>query len=358
GGKYSHPLGNGHALVAGWDGSAIQRMQTRIEHEYSHTGALNFLRDDRYDGRIERLAAFVQDEWKRGADSWSAGLRWETMGTEAHDRHTASVRQRSTVASPVLEWMRKLPGDSQLRMGASRSYKAPNMLDLIPRRFTADNNNSPTNPDNQGNPALRPELAWGLDAGIDYYFAKDSLLSASVYARDIDNVILYSLHRDGERWVSMPANRGSARVHGLTLELRAPLTSSLTVRANATFNHSRLDSVPGPDNRLAAQTPLSSTAALSYKHAALTLDAEFSYEAGGPSRDSATFVSTAAYQRKLDLRATWKLSPHQEFRLALADVLHPDRASTDRYEGRAWRQTTIATRGGTSLRLNYKQGFN
>jgi hypothetical protein len=42
GGKYSHPLGNGHALVAGWDGSATQRMQTRIEHEYNYAGALNF----------------------------------------------------------------------------------------------------------------------------------------------------------------------------------------------------------------------------------------------------------------------------------------------------------------------------
>jgi len=357
-GKYSHPLGNGHALVAGWDGSATQRMQTRIEHEYNYAGALNFLRDDRYDGRIERLAAFAQDEWKRDADSWSAGLRWETMRTEAHDRETASVRQRSTVISPVLQWMRKLPGDSQLRLGASRSYKAPNMLDLIPRRFTSDNNNSPTNPDTQGNPSLRPELAWGLDAGIDYYFAKDSLLSASIYARDIDNVILLTLYRDGERWITMPANQGGARLHGFTLELRTPLTASLSLRANATINRSRLERVPNPDNRLAAQTPLSGVAALSYKRAGLTLDAEFSYEAGGASRASASIVSMAAYQRKLDLRATWRLSPRQEVRLALSDVLHPDRANTDRYEGVDWRQTTIGTRGGTALRLNFKQNFN
>jgi outer membrane receptor protein involved in Fe transport len=358
GGKYSHPLGNGHALVVGWDGSAIQRMQTRIEHEYNHAGALNFLRDARYDGRIERLAAFAQDDWKRGADSWSSGLRWETMRTQAHDRETAPVRQRSTVVSPVLEWMRKLPGDSQLRLGASRSYKTPNMLDLIPRRFTSDNNNSPTNPDTQGNPALRPELAWGLDAGVDYYFAKDSLLSASVYARAIDNVILSSLYRDGERWVSMPANRGGARVHGLTLELRMPLSKALSLRANATFNRSRLDSVAGPDNRLAAQTPLSGAAALSYKQAALTLDAEFSYESGAASRASATYMSTAPYQRKLDLRAAWKLSRRQEVRIALSDVLRPDRAASERYEDLAWRQTTISTRGGATLRLNYKHDFN
>ncbi len=361
GGKYAHPLGNGHALVAGWDGSAIQRMQTRIEHEYSHTGALNFVRDDRYDGRIERLAAFAQDEWKHGADSWSAGLRWETMRTEAKDRHTAAVRQRSTVASPVLQWMRKLPGDSQLRLGASRSYKAPNMIDLIPRRFTADSNNAPTNPDTQGNPTLRPELAWGIDAGIDYYFAKDSLLSASVYARDIDDVILVTLYHEGGRWITMPANHGGARVYGSTLELRIPLSPALSLRANATFNHSQLDQVPGPGNRLAAQAPLSGMAALSYKRGALALDAEFTYEAGGLSRDSATTSTIAAYQRKLELRATWKQSPRQEWRLALSDVLHPDRSTLYRYEGGdagAWQQSAITTRGGTTLRLNYKHGFH
>ena len=357
GGKYSRPLGNGHSLVIGWDGSAIQRMQTRVEHEYNYAGALNFVRDDRYDGRIDRLAAFAQDEWKRESDSWSAGLRWEAMRTEAHDRNTDPVRQRSTVASPVLEWMRKLPGESQLRFSASRSYKAPNMLDLIPRRFTSDNNNSPTNPDTQGNPALRPELAWGLDAGIDFYFARDSLLGASIYAREIDNVILSTLFQENARWITMPANRGGARVFGLTLETRMPLTAALSIRTNATFNRSRLDSVPGPDNRLAAQTPLSGTAGLSYKRGALTLDAEFSYEAGGPSRESATYFSTAPYQRKLDLHATWKLSPNQEIRVGLSDVLHPDQATVERYQDDNWRQTSIRTGGGTALRLNYKQSL-
>lgn len=360
GGKLSRPLGSGHTLVAGWDGSVTRVTQTRVEEEFNHNGERNFLRDESYNGRIERLAAFIQDEWKLGADSWSAGLRWETMRTNAHGRDTAAVRQRSTVISPVLAWMRKLPGDSQLRLGASRTFKAPNMIDLIPRRFTADNNNSQTNPDTQGNPGIRPELAWGLDAGIDYYFAKDSLLSGSLYARDIDDVILVHLYRDGNRWTSMPANRGGARAFGATLEVRLPLSPALSLRANATVNRSRLDSVPGPGNRLAAQTPLSGMAALSYKRAALTLDAEFIYEAGGISRDSLATSTDAAYQRKLDLRAIWKLSPREEVRFALSDVLHPDRGTAYRFadpETGEWRQTAINTRGGTTLRLNYKRSF-
>jgi hypothetical protein len=102
-------------------------------------------------------------------------------------------------------------------------------------------------------------------------------------------------------------------------------------------------------------------AALSYKHGALTLDAEFSYEGGGFSRDSATTSSSAAYQRKLDLRATWKQSARQEWRIALSDVLHPDRSTLYRYEGSdagAWQQSAVTTHGGATLRLNYKHDFN
>jgi hypothetical protein len=140
-----------------------------------------------------------------------------------------------------------------------------------------------------------------------------------------------------------------------------PLSPSLSLRTNATFNRSRLGSVPGPDNRLAEQTPFSGTAAFSYKRASLTLDAEYSYEAGGASRDSISASAIAPYQRKLDLRATWKQSPREEWRITVTDLLRPERSTTYRYDDPstgAWRQSSIATRGATTLRLNYKHSFN
>jgi hypothetical protein len=39
-------------------------------------------------------------------------------------------------------------------------------------------------------------------------------------------------------------------------------------------------------------------------------------------------------------------------------VLRPDRTASERYEDLAWRHTTISTRGGATLRLNYKHDFN
>lgn len=359
-GKVSMPLGaSGHALITGWDGGGTQRMQTRIEHEYGPSSALNFIKDDRYDGRIDRLALFAEDEWRYGANTVSAGLRWESLTTAARDRHSAPVRQRSRVLSPVLNWLHKLEEGSQLRLGVSRTYKAPNMLDLVPRRFTSDNNNSPTNPDEQGNPALRPELAWGVDAGIDHYFGKSGLLSASLYARDIDNVTLTTLYQENGRWIAMPANQGKARAYGGALELRAPVTQRLSMRSNLALNRSRIAQVPGPDNRLDRQAPLSAGISADYRLSTLTLSAEFNLEAGRRSRTSASYASTLPWQRKLDLRAAWRLAPGRMLRVAVSDVLHQDSISSERYDSTtSWRASQTISSTGPTLRFSFEQKWS
>ena len=57
----------------------------------------------------------------------------------------------------------------EARCGATGNcvYWAPNTFDLIPRRFIA-NNNTATTPDFEGNPNLKPELAWGADVACEH----------------------------------------------------------------------------------------------------------------------------------------------------------------------------------------------
>ena len=66
----------------------------------------------------------------------------------------------------------KIPGskNDQIRGGITRTYKAPNVAQLVPRRGIASNN-SPTTPDTMGNPQLKPELAWGLDLAYEHYLS-------------------------------------------------------------------------------------------------------------------------------------------------------------------------------------------
>lgn len=324
-GKYQLPLGGGHALAIGWDTGRTRRTQTREEQDYT-TGMAY---DERYRGLISRLAVFAQDEWEL-AENWSlsAGVRWEALETSVVQRGAVrgAVVQRSPVLSPVLQGLVKLSPQRKVRLGLARTFKAPTMVDLIPRRYMTDNNNSATNPDTQGNPALRPELAWGLDAGYDHYFGKDGLFSASAYARRIDDVTLPLLFRDRGRWVRTPSNQGRAEAHGVALELKAALSAAWSVRANVARNWSRVVSVPGPDNRLDRQAPLSANAGMDWQVLpALKAGADLNYQRGARTQVSMLEASAEDSVRKLDLYAVWQMDSATRVRLGAVNLLRRDK---------------------------------
>jgi outer membrane receptor protein involved in Fe transport len=318
-GKYQLPLGGGHALAVGWDGGRTRRTQSREEQD--HTTGMAY--DERYRGLITRLAVFAQDEWELGQDwSLSAGVRWEALETAVAQRGAGQIVQRSPVVSPVVQGMLKLTPQQQLRLGLARTFKAPTMVDLIPRRYTTDNNNSATNPDTQGNPALRPELAWGLDAGYDHYFGKDGLFSASAYARRIEDVTLPLLFRDGARWVRTPSNQGRADAHGVALEAKGTLAAAWTLRANLARNWSRVEDVPGSDNRLDRQAPFTANAGVDWQVLpALKAGADLNYQRGARTQVSLAEAASVGSVRKLDLYAVWQLDAATRLRLGAVNLL-------------------------------------
>ena len=367
GGKYAQPLAASHQLVLGWDASHATRGQTRVEHQREPSGALMLAGDDRYEGVIDRAAVFVQDDCEIDrAWSASAGLRWESLGTSVADTAGAAVRLRTPVFSPILQTLYKLAPDQQLRLGLSRSYKAPTMFALIPRRYTVDNNNSATNPDTQGNPALRPELAWGLDAVYDRYFGKDGMVSASMFLRRIDNVTVQQFFQDGAAWVSMPANQGRAVARGVALEAKLPLSvlaphaPALALRANLARNWSRIERIPGPGNRLDAQTPFSANIGIDYqpRDTALSLGASFNLEGGGASRSSPQAGAYTSAARGLDIYGAWALGRATRLRINAVNLLRRDAVSALSYRAQGIRRsTTSAAPTFTTLRLTLEHEF-
>jgi outer membrane receptor protein involved in Fe transport len=334
-GKYQLPLGGGHALAAGWDSGRTRRTQTREEQDYTSGMAY----DERHRGVVKRVALYAQDDWELGRGwSLSAGVRWEALETAVSTavatastlRPADAIVQRSPVLSPVLQSLYKLSAQRQFRLGLARTYKAPTMAELIPRRYTTDNNNSATNPDTQGNPRLRPELAWGLDAGYDHYFGKDGLFSASAYARRIDGVTLPLLFREGGRWIRMPSNAGRADARGVALEAKAALSDAWSLRGNLARNWSRVAGVPGPDNRLDRQAPFSLNAGADWQTLpSLKMGADFNYERGARTQLSATEASAAGSVRKLDLYAVWQLDGAMRLRVGALNLLRRDMTGWD-----------------------------
>ena len=336
GGKYTRPLGRGHLLAAGWDLEASHREQTRVSLDKN--GNAQFADSgDNLTADTRRVALFAQDEWDVTPQfGMYVGLRWEGIRTTS-DRSAGTVKNTSSVFSPLLHGVWRIPGyeKDQVRASLTKSYKSPNVGDLIAAPFLS-RLNSATRPDRSGNPDLKPELATGLDVAYEHYIGRSGIASAGGFIRDIDNLIRRELTlRDtalGPRWLSTPSNIGHARTSGIELEAKFKLTELLPtapdidVRSNYSHFWSRVDGIPGPDNRLDQQARQTANIGLDYRSKAipLTLGGSLNWTPLVRVQTSTEQVVEVGRKRALDVYALWKFNPRTQLRIAAANTLADD----------------------------------
>ncbi|MES2016394.1 MAG: TonB-dependent receptor [Pseudomonadota bacterium] len=356
GGKVMMPFGAAHQFTSGWEYARAHRTDSRIETDATRNNAVL---DERYLGNWQRWALYGQDEWEL-ASAWSltAGLRWEALHTHVTGNAMAPVDVRSTVLSPVAQLLYKVAPGDRVRLGVTRTFKAPTMFKLIPRRYTVDTDNSANNPDNQGNPALRPETAWGLDLAYAHDIGKDGTVNASVFARRIKDVTVQQLFQHDATWIEQPANAGRASVHGIAFDASATLSSAVQVRSNVTRNWSRIASIPGPDNRIEGQPPLSGSVGADYKTGALTLGGDFTLRTAGPLRESARLLSYSGVTRELDLYGVWVINGRSRLRVSGANLLRQNQRDMQCYrDADGARSSASETTGRATLRIAYEHRF-
>lgn len=340
-GKYSTPIVEGHSLVAGWDTGITKRTEIRDQRDRPLPGVIPVVSYEDFAADVMRAAFFAQDEWNVTKD-WSvyAGLRWETLDTRSTGNTFSEVHNRSSVASPLFQTLWKFPDKSgrQVRFALTRTYKAPATASLIPRRFTSTNN-GPTDPDYQGNPDLKPELATGIDVAYEHFWGQGAMMSVSGALRRITDFNRRGLVLINDRWVSTPINDGTAQTRSVEFDAKFPVQSlyktapPIDFRLNLNRNWSTVDSVPGPNNRLDQQTPFSATVGLDYrmKGGEVTAGGSYSFKSGGPVRISANQGRYLTARRELDVYGLWKFTPKTQFRLTLANVLRQDYSNESSY---------------------------
>ena len=365
-GKLVKKLGVSHQMSTGWEASRIRRDDINDEIDTGNTEvpAIHSVTDLK--ATLARASAFFQDEWTVGPN-WSIylGARLERISTrvEADGGAPAAVNIWSPIAQTLIKFP-SLPND-QLRFALTRTFKAPDLNSLIPRlrRYEI---NSATNPDLDGNPGLRSEIAQGVDVTYEHYFSKTALVSVGLSNRAIDDytLTLVALGNDG-RWVGRPTNAGRAHARGLEVEAKVPLKllnadwPAVELRGSLSRNWSRVEQVPGPHNRMAQQVPLQVSLALDYASGALTTGTSFVFRQGSWTTVTAAQSAVTAYRRDLDLYALWKLNPQQQIRLTLANLLKSDDISTSQYRtvaGSTATRTTIQA-GNASLRALFEHKF-
>ena len=360
-GKFSQLLADRHSASAGWE---LQNSQRTDGHVSSINGVATLAEfGEDIQARVQRVALYAQDEWDWSPTfSFYLGARWEAIAT-ASDSALAQVRNRSAVFTPLAHMVWKLPDSprDQLRLSLTRSYRSPNTNQLIARPAIStlypdlSQPNQPTHPDRAGNPALLPELATGLELGVEHYLDAGGILSANVFVRKIDNLIRTVRSQDAvswasvPRWVARPRNIGSADAAGLELEAKGRLSDlwatelPISLRANVTLMWSRVDQVMGPNNRLEGQPPYTANlgADWPFKGLPLSVGVSLNFTPGFslPHIDSQT--DRQGVKNVVDGYALWRFSPDASARLTLSN------AGARRYD--TGNTTTLADGGSQSV---------
>lgn len=328
-GKLSKKFADRHALVVGWDASVRSAHDRQLQLVYEAEAPLNAPTMQEYTARARRVAAYAQDEWDISTH-WSMylGARWEGLDTTVSGTGIDAVAVRTALATPLLQTLYKVPdskGD-QWRFALTRTFKAPGTYQLMPRR-TRQAGNSSTVYDKVGNPALKAETAFGVDLAWEHFWAEGAMLSASASRRKIAHFMRPEVFVVDGRRVERTINDGSARTRGLELEAKFPLNALMDeappveLRASVSRNWSTVDALPGPDNRIGAQSPLAASIGIDYSGARLGAGTSFVYGEASTTRVAQERYSRADPTRELDAYVSWKLAPKDQLRLSASGLL-------------------------------------
>ncbi|MGS2744121.1 TonB-dependent receptor plug domain-containing protein [Halomonas sp. LS-001] len=193
------------------------------------------------------LFAFAEDVWQvRDNLQVTGGLRLENSETETTDFFGESTANDADFLLPSLNAVFSATPQTDLRLGVARTLRRPDLRDLSPSIDEEDG--TAADPDIQGNPRQDPESIWGLDLGVDHYFADNrGHVSLNLFERMFEDKIEKVTEQDGNRFVATPQNVGDARARGIELSARAPLTGigldGFTLWGNAGYTDSSVDEI-------------------------------------------------------------------------------------------------------------------
>ncbi len=375
-----------HSLVSGAEVDSQRRRESSLRVQ-TPPSPLPIDSDDGDDLEASslRMAAYVQDEWALNPNwSFHAGLRWEGIRTRgdsavnANNSLGVATENRSSVWTPLLHllWKPDPKKRDQLRLSLTRSYRSPNLNSLIARpRYSSDpltGPNAATRPDRLGNPALKPETAIGIDLAFERYLEGGGLLSANLFSRRISDLIRNELSdpqtvpwSPALRWVERPVNIGDAVTQGIEFEAKFRLDQALAgatpveLRANLSLFRSRVDGVPGPDNRLDSQAKATANFGADYRFrgAPLTLGGNLNWVPGYRTRLSEEKTASVSGKRVFDAFGLWTFNPATALRVLASNAAPQDYLSSSTVNTSTLRelaQTSAPTYTHWQLRLELK----
>lgn len=319
--------GEAHKLMIGFDGNRVHRRDGVKSYDPSEGVEVN----RSFNANVGSYSAFIQDEISI-SDELSAylGFRNEQLRTRVNIGEAKDVVLNTSVLSPIFKLSYAISNSASLTVSANKSYKAPSLSDLTPRRYYYVRN-SRLSPDTLGNPAVRPEVSANWDVSVQSNAYKFLELSLSAYGKRIKDVVYPILGFTDNRWVETPVNIGNASAFGLEFGVKANLKNRwtegdrLVVDLGIGRNWSSVDYLPPPGNKLDKQIPFNMTVAVDYKfsNGKSGAGASVSYKAGTSTRASLYKDTYLSSSKSLDVYYVHRVNEREQIRTSISNLFKP-----------------------------------
>jgi outer membrane receptor protein involved in Fe transport len=199
----------------------------------------------RYAIEETRIDPYVMLSGDMGALKWEAGLRYE-----ATDATIAGIETDYAELLPSASLRYRLSDTDRLTLSVARTVRRPDFDDLAPTTLQEERGDN----DFRGNPFLRPELAWGVDAGFERRLGRRGVVGFNVFYRDITDLIEdvnTGIEGSGGpgTFIESIDNVGDGEVYGVEFDLSTPLDfigmETTGVFLNASWLDSKVEDVLG-----------------------------------------------------------------------------------------------------------------
>lgn len=184
-------------------------------------GSVNTIEEDRRD-------VFAEVEGKSGSISWMAGVRYETTNFNVNDLTVApglaAQENDYSFLLPSASVKIEVGGGGRITASAARTNRRPRLDFLSPALLEAELGDN----DLQGNPALRPETAWGGDLGYEHRLGRTGVIGINLFYRKVKDLIeLANTGVEGSEgpgtFILQPQNTGDGEVYGIEFDLSSDL---------------------------------------------------------------------------------------------------------------------------------------
>ena len=167
------------------------------------------------------------------------------------------------------------------------------------------------------------------------------------------------------RYVNRPQNLGNAVTKGVEIDAKFQLkelidtTQLLSLRANLSVFNSKVDAVPGPNNRIDQQPRATANLGFDYRFSGvpLTVGGNLNWTPGYDTQLTVTQAQTLSTKRVFDTYALWTINPSTKLRLSLSNLAPQHSLSSNTVIDAGQRQVVVSngrTDMSVALRLEMR----